>query len=269
MRMLKDPLFIVLGIGILLFFIDDRVNNDSFDNRHIFLGKTEVENIANQWAHSIGRRPSSQELERLIDAHLDEEVMVREALSMGLDQNDIVIRRRLAQRARLLLEDRVAIEPVVPEEILQYFKTHKKSYRSAEQISFSHIFFSPEERSDSRADAEAALTQVNDTNWKQFGDTFLLQNSYKDVSAGRIRRDFGSRFSTNLSKAESNRWDGPIQSVYGHHLVLLSSRAPPKDAIFEKVKFEVQKDLELERQNSANDAYFDQVRKQYTVEINR
>ena len=61
----------------------------------------------------------------MIDAHLDEEVMVREALSMGLDQNDIVIRRRLAQRARLLLEDRVAIEPVVPEEVLLYFKTHK------------------------------------------------------------------------------------------------------------------------------------------------
>jgi parvulin-like peptidyl-prolyl isomerase len=269
MRMLKEPLFIVLGIGILIFFIDGRLNEDSFDNRHIFLGKTEVENIANQWSQSIGRSPSSQELERLIDAYLDEEVLVREALSMGLDQNDVVIRRRLAQRARLLLEDRVAIEPAAPEEVLEYFKTHKKSYRSAEQISFSHIFFSPEERSDSRADAEAALTQVNDTNWKQFGDTFLLQNSYKDVSAGRIRRDFGSRFSTNLSKAESNRWDGPIQSVYGHHLVLLSSRVPPKDAIFEKVKFEVQKDLELERQNSANDAYFDQLRKQYTVEINR
>ena len=83
MRMLKEPLFIVLGIGILLFLVDGHLNEDSFDNRHIFLGKTEVENIANQWSQSIGRSPSSQELERLIDAYLDEEVLVREALSMG------------------------------------------------------------------------------------------------------------------------------------------------------------------------------------------
>lgn len=269
MRLLKDPLFVVLGIGLLLFVIDDRVNKDSFDNQHIFLGKAEVENIANQWAQSIGRHPSSQELERLIDAYLDEEVLVREALDMGLDQNDIVIRRRLAQKARLLLEDRIAIEPVQPEEVLQYFETHKKDYQTAEQFSFSHIFFSPEERNDSRADAESTLTQVSNTNWKQFGDAFLLQDSYKDVSAGRIRRDFGSRFSTSLSKAKSNRWDGPIPSVYGHHLVLISSRTPPKDATFESVKVEIRKDLELERQNSANDAYFDQLRTQYTVEINR
>lgn len=267
MRLLKDPLFVVIGIGFVLFFVDKAIKQDSFDDFRIVLGNTEVENIATQWTQSIGRAPTNEELETLVDAYLDEEVLVREALRMGLDQNDVVIRRRLALRARLLLEDRVAIKPAESADLLQYFEDHKNNYRTAEQISFSHVFFSPERREDSEADARIALLEVNNTNWKQFGDTFLLQNSYTEANLDRIRRDFGSRFSTNISKLENGLWNGPIQSVYGSHLVRISSRNPSKEADFESVSAKVKKDLEFERQNYANEAYFEQLRDQYTIEI--
>lgn len=265
MKYLKDPLvlFLLLGVGI---FAIDAVRPDA-GNDLVRVGPLDIARLADQWRAQMGRAPTETELNGLVDAHVREEMLVREALRMGLDDNDVIIRRRLAQKLTFLTEDLALLEPATERQLTEYFEADPERYRVPARFTFSHAYFSPDRRDTAREDAAAALAQVNDENWRTIGDPFMLRRTYAHVTRADVRKDFGTAFSLALPELEGEGWLGPVESGYGFHLVRIDRRTPSRLPTFAEVGARVATDYDAQRRSDANERYYETLAAQYRVEI--
>lgn len=271
MKHLKDPLVLFLVLGAALFAIDAWRSAQGEDV--IRVGPLDIARLQDQWAVQMGRPPSEEELDALINAHVREEMLVREALAMGLDDNDVIIRRRLAQKLTFLTEDLALLEPASEAELEAFFQENMERYRVAERLTFSHVYFSPDRRDAARADAVAALGTLTDANWRTVGDPFMLRRTYAQVTPADVRKDFGVGFAQALSAlegaGENPGWQGPIESGYGFHLVRFEGRTASRLPMFAEVAARVADDFDSDRRDQANQRYHEELEKQYRVEMQR
>ena len=261
----RDPLLAFLLIGAVIFGADAWLGGDA-DNRVIVVPQAQVDRLATLWETQMGRPPSASELDALIDDHVREEVMVREAQRLRLDEDDAIIRRRLAQKLSFLTEDVATLEPPGADELMQYFDDNRARYATPAVATFSHIYFSPDRRDDAAGDARRALAVLDPGAWRKAGDPFMLGRTYAHASMSRIERDFGTDFLTALDAlAPGPDWQGPIESAYGVHLVRLDAVSPALGADYASVAPRVARDFEAARRAAANAAYFEELKSQYTV----
>ena len=268
MRFIRDPLFVFIVVGVLLFAIDSTRQEESAD-RNIVVSKNDIRRLSDQWLSQMGNEPSSTELDGLIDAHVREEMFVREARKLGLEHEDVIIRRRLAQKLQFVVGDRALLEAPSDQALRSYFDRHQERYRVAERLNFSHVFFSPERRNNAAEDASDALRSIHDKNWRELGDSFMLRRTYTQATPAEIRRDFGSRFMTSLSSLSIGTWQGPIISGYGQHLVKLTQRYPARESTFDEAAERVRNDFNLDRRVEANAAELEVMRENYRIRIDR
>lgn len=262
MKLLRDPLVGFLLAGALIFALD-RFTSGSTDADVIEVSDAQVRRISDQWQAQMGRPPTEQELAGLVEQWIREEIYYREALKMGLDDNDTIIRRRLAQKLTFLTEDLADAAPPDQAELLAFYDAEPEAYTEPERFSFEHRYFSSDRREDARADAEAALASGMPE-----GDPFMLQQSYAHRSQREIGDLFGRNFAAALAQlSPSNQWQGPIRSAYGWHLIRLTSREPKHLKPFEEVAGEVAEDLKLERRQEANESLYEALRSKYTVRM--
>ena len=100
---MKQRLFIFLILGIIILSADLMFNDESEDKITIF--ESEINSLIGTWVDQVGREPTIQEIDGIIKQLLDEEILYREALKLGLDKNDIIIKRRLAQKIGFLRQE--------------------------------------------------------------------------------------------------------------------------------------------------------------------
>ena len=148
-RFIRDPLFVFIVVGILLFAVDSVRQQESTDS-NIVVSKNDIQRLHDQWLSQMGSAPTPGELDGLINSHIREEIFVREARKLGLERDDVIIRRRLAQKLQFVVEDRALLETPSDSALRGYFDRHKQRYEIAERLTFSHVFFSPERRDDPR-----------------------------------------------------------------------------------------------------------------------
>ena len=260
----RDPLLVFLLIGAAIFAADTWLGGD--DDRVIVVPQTQIDRLAMLWETQMGRPPRAGELDALIDDHVREEVMVREAQRLSLDEDDAIIRRRLAQKLSFLTEDVATLAPPEADELLAYFEDNRSRYATPAVATFSHIYFSPDRREDALADARRALGVIDPEAWRKAGDPFMLGRTYAHASLSRIERDFGSDFRAALDRlAPSPDWQGPVESAYGFHLLRVDAKSPALGADYESVAARVARDLDAARRAAANAAYFEDLKAQYTV----
>ena len=260
----RDPLLVFLLIGAAIFAADTWLGGD--DDRVIVVPQTQIDRLATLWETQMGRPPRAGELDALIDDHVREEVMVREAQRLSLDEDDAIIRRRLAQKLSFLTEDVATLAPPEADELLAYFEDNRSRYATPAVATFSHIYFSPDRREDALADARRALGVIDPEAWRKAGDPFMLGRTYAHASLSRIERDFGSDFRAALDRlAPSPDWQGPVESAYGFHLLRVDAKSPALGADYESVAARVARDFDAARRAAANAAYFEDLKAQYTV----
>ena len=261
----RDPLLVFLLIGVAIFGAHAWLGGDT-DDRVIVVPQTQVDRLAMLWETQMGQPPSASELDALIDDHVREEVMVREAQRLRLDEDDAIIRRRLAQKLSFLTEDVATLEPPGADELMQYFDDNRARYASPAVMTFSHVYFSPDRRDDAAGDARRTLKVLDPDAWRQAGDPFMLGRTYAHASTSRIERDFGTDFLAGLDGlAPGLDWQGPIESAYGFHLVRVDAKSPAVGADYASVASRVARDFDAARRAAANAAYFDDLMGQYTV----
>lgn len=265
MKYLKDPLVLFLLLGVAIFAID-AMRPDAGDDV-VRVGRLDIARLSDQWRAQMGRAPTEAELSGLVDAHVREEMLVREALKMGLDDNDVIVRRRLAQKLTFLTEDLALLEPATERQLTDYFEADRERYRVPARFTFSHAYFSPDRRATAREDAAAALAQVNDENWRTIGDPFMLRRTYAHVTRADVRKDFGTAFSEALPELEGDGWLGPVESGYGFHLVRIDRRTPSRLPTFGEVRARVATDYDAQRRSDANERYYETLAAQYRIEI--
>lgn len=275
MKLLREPLlhFMFIGAVIYLLYSVFAEPLPEGDDKTIVVSAGEIEWMHAAWRKRWNRPPTPEEFDGLIQQYVRETVLYREALTMGLNQHDQVIRRRLAQKLEFLAKDLVALTPPTEEELQSYFDEHRKRYQEPVLYTFTQVFIDPDKRVDTTLDDAAAIkanlvTQgdaVEDPG--ALGDDFMLQNYYPEKDVVEIQKLFGSGFAESLAELSPGQWHGPVLSGYGVHLVYISSISEPPSPDYSTVRERVVQDWTTEKGEELNDKFYASLREQYTVVI--
>jgi hypothetical protein len=259
---LKYKVLIFFVIGICLYLVDTAMSAD--EDKNIFVSDQEILSLISAWRSQVGRDPTDDELARIINNLIDEEILYREALLLGLDQEDTIIKRRLAQKISFLKEESIPEIPTT-EELNQYYKNNKENYYIEPSFTFTHYYFS--ENNNSLERSQQALKALQD-NSKVKSDPFYLGKTFANESLRNINTNFGESFSKELITADLNVWNGPFESTYGHHIVYINSVNPGYIPEIEEVLRQVEVDFLQIKREQAVKGFLKNIRSEYTIFIN-
>ena len=249
-------------IGLFIYIIDIGSNYD--ESKDIFISDQEIISLVNAWKSQVGRDPTDDEIARIINNLVNEEILYREALLLGLDQEDTIIKRRLAQKISFLKEESIPEIPTI-EELNEYYKKNKEKYYIEPSFTFTHYYFS--ENNNSLERSQQALKALLDNN-KVKSDPFYLSKTFANEPLRNINTNFGKTFSKELIEAVPNQWSGPFQSTYGHHIVYINSVNPGYIPEIEEVLRQVEVDfLQIKREDAVK-GFLRDIRSEYTIFIN-
>ena len=275
-RLFKEPLvhFLVLGAGLFVAYNLTPKGRGPGEPGKIVVTQGEIEHLASGFTRSWQRPPTSEELAGLVRDRVREEVYCREAIAMGLDKDDTIIRRRLRQKLEFVSEDIAAMAPPTDAQLEAYFRAHADTFRVPQRFTFSQVYLNPQLHGDGehlRRDAGQLLAQLNQAGGKAdlsaTGDAFLLDREFEGMSLGEIAKQFGEKFAAQLSKIALGKWHGPIESGYGIHLVLIRKCTEESLPVLAEVRDTVRRECENARRLEANEAFYQSLLKHYTVTI--
>lgn len=225
-KLVGEPLVHFALIGAALFALYGLVNDDGLagaDNE-ITVSAGRIEQFISIFQKTWQRPPTADELKRLIDDFVLEEVYYRQAIAMGIDRNDAVIRRRLRQKLEFLTDDIAAALSPTDADLAAYIAANQQALKTDTTYTFSQVFVDPSRTGDDRIVSET-LTQLRNGDMSSQGYG-LLPAYFEFASAQTIDGTFGAGFSESLDKLETGQWTGPVESGFGIHLILLQERVP-------------------------------------------
>jgi hypothetical protein len=265
--------FFVLGLVVFgLFSVLEERPEPLDDPILVEVTSADIEWFRTMWRKRMGREPTVEELRGQVNQLIREEVLSREAVSLGLDKGDQVVRRRLSLKMDFLFRDLSDTTEPSDGDLKDYLKKNRSSYEIQEQITFTHIYFNTDKRG--REDAEKAVrsivTKLNrkksaPSNVHAFGDRFLLQSNYSNKSLLEIRKEFGTRFADVVFGLEPHTWHGPVSSGYGLHAVYIHERSDAKLPDYDSLKERLIRDWMSDRQRETIRKAYQQLRRRYRV----
>ena len=276
-KWLNEPLLHFLVIGALVFIVFSVVNNEeiSLDGKKIVVSAGDIERLNANWSKKWNRLPTEDELEGLVDSYIREEVYYREALALGLDQDDTVLRRRLMQKMEFLSNDIAELNTPDEKSLNAYFLEHKDKYELPARVSFTHIYFSFDKRSmQVLQDAENILEQIQAVSppvvrAPDRGDPFMLQYDFTLETPFEVSRLFGQGFAEQLFQLKENGWQGPVESGYGLHLVWINEKIDARMPELASVIDKVRTDWMFEQRQKTNKAIYERFKERYEIVIEK
>ena len=272
-KILREPLlhFLLLGAAIFATYslVSQRIGDEP---ANIVISAGQVAAIELGFTRTWHRPPTREELEGLLRDRVREEIYYREAIALGLDKDDTIIRRRLRQKLEFLTDDVVTQTQPTDAELQAYLTAHPDSFRGQTEFTFSHVYLNPEKRSAHLGrDTAALLAQLTraggEADVSALGDSFLLDRVFAAVPATEIAKQFGEPFATKLGEVSPGKWQGPVESGYGVHLVFVSERTEGRVPPLHDVREAVAREWDNARRLAANDAVYQQMLKRYAVTI--
>ena len=272
---LREPLVQFLALGALLFlFFEWKGGGSGTGSTRIAITPGIVEHLATGFTRTWQRPPTDAELKGLIDDHVKEEIATREAIAMGLDQDDTIIRRRLRQKLEFLVEDAASASAPTDAELTAWLAKHPQSFRAEPQLSFRQVYVSPERRGASAAaDAGKLLARLRakgpDVTTDGLGDASMLPAEQPLSPLREVERSFGSDFAQVLLTIPPGRWTGPVESPYGLHLVFVRERTPAASPALAEIRPQVEREVLAERRKRDLDSLYERLLEKYTVTIEK
>ncbi len=272
-RLIREPLLHFLLIGVALFMLYGALNRGRSDApRDIVVSEARVEALAESFATVWMRPPTPEEIKGLIDDHIAEEIYYREAIAMGLDQDDTVIRRRLRQKIEFISEDAATATEPTDAELRTYLAAHPEKFLEPAELTFVQVYFSTEQRGDqARPSAERLLAELQAGRGPailaEAGDPTLLPGEMQSASAQVIVNAFGSDFAEQVLAAPVGQWTGPLQSGFGLHLVRVDDRKAGATPAFEQIRPIVVREWQTGQRTEFNKAFLDGLRAKYDIRV--
>ena len=260
----REPLVHFLLGGLLLFaFFAWRGEPVDPASRTITVGEADQAQLALRFEAMMRRPPTDAELDALVEQYVREEVLYREALRLGLDRDDGVVRRRLSQKMDELAGARAETAPVGDAVLRQWLADHPERFSEDNAFTFDQLWFA------SREDAAQARSALRaGTSWTALGGQIDLPRSVDGEPARSITNRFGSAFLEVLrAREDDGRWSDPVQSGFGWHLVRLHEEAIGATRPFEDIRTEVENDWRTATIAERREDAFQVLRGAYTIEI--
>ncbi len=276
-NILSEPLLHFLMIGAALFIVFDvmgrpaalPVGQQGSSAAQIIVSRDAVERATAQYERTWQRQPTEEEKKALIEDLVRSEIYYREAIAIGLDRDDEVLKRRLRQKMEFIFEDISSWADPSDGELMVFMKSHRERYLSDSQIAFLQVFFSRHKRGkDAEADARQALAQLAaGADPQTVGDPTLLPREVRLSALRDIGSQFGDGFARNILALRPGVWTGPINSTYGLHLVFVSERQNPRLPDPARVREVVKRDWIAVKQQELKDAAYARLRQRYLVTV--
>lgn len=249
-------------IGLFIYIIDLGLNYD--ENKDIFISDQEITSLINAWESQVGRKPTGDEISRIINNLVNEEILYREAISLGLDKEDRIIKRRLAQKISFLKQESIINKPS-GDEIRSFYDLNKDRYYIYPTFTFTHHFFSNENNSLDRANQ--AILDINN-NLIISSDVFFLGKNFAEINLQGIESNFGKGLNNAFNNPRLDKWIGPYESAFGHHLLYISDVSEGYHPEIKDIYKELEVDFIKLQREVAVDNFIKEVKAEYSVIIN-
>ena len=275
-KILKEPLLHFLILGTVLFAVYEwgaagRAANVS-QIEEIVITEGRIYSLTQKFEKVWMRPPTEQELEGLIEGHIREDILYREALAMGLDRDDVIVRRRMRQKIEFLSEDIAKLEVPDEDALKAFLVTHPEKFRNSTRYSFRQVYLNANDRGQSvKAHAQDILAKLRkqDGNAVNAGDRFMIKHSFKNETDREIERTLGSQFLKSLCETPQGSWQGPIVSGFGLHLVHISERIDGEVPELPEIRDIVMLEWTAVKRKETNEAFYQMLRDRYKVTVEK
>ena len=271
--LLREPLVHFLALGALLFlFFEWRGGAAGPGSMRIVVTPGLVQHLASGFARTWQRPPTQAELKGLVDEHVKEEIATREAVAMGLDRDDTVIRRRLRQKLEFLVEEEAAQAPPSEADLRSWLERHPQVFQAEPRAALRQVFLSVQRRgAAARAEAERLLARLRTAgpgaSVDELGDPSMLPRELPLGPVSEVARTFGPDFAQGVASLPTGQWSGPVTSSYGLHLVLVTERETPPLPALADVRQLVEREVLAARRKAQLEALYTRLLAKYTVTI--
>lgn len=267
-RFFREPLLHFAVLGFALFALYATINPEAMQSEStIVVSKGRLDSFVAGFRQTWNRDPSSEELQSLVDDYVLEEIYYRQAVTMGIDKNDPVIRRRLRQKMELLTSAFMANEAPTDEQLSEYLSEHPDQYQIGPLFTFEQRFIRLD-RPDAQihaaiSEAEQKLGQGADF----VGDQSLVSSQFYEADRYQLGRLFGNGFIESLEALPVGDWQGPVRSGLGVHFVRISDRTERSMPLLAEVRSTVERDWKYEQAQTAKSLLKQRLLAQYSVEL--
>jgi len=267
--LLREPLLHFLVAGAIIFAIAEAVEHH-YSRYRIVVTPQQQLRIAESYRQQYGALPTPEQRDTLLRNFVKEEILYREALALGLDRDDEIVRRRLAQKFGFLQQDLAMLAEPAAAELERFYSENREVYAERERRAFTHVYFSPdnggEDAARQKAVSELAALQVGGERAANRGDVFPGVNELPEIDADTAERLFGrSDLVSRIYSAPIGDWVGPYRSGYGWHIFRVSSRTPGRQLPYAEVEQRVRQDYQDSRRTTLNERALADVAAKYTV----
>ncbi len=270
LRLLREPLLHFLAIGGLIFVLFAAMSEPGPEPTDtIVVGPERIERLARGFQAVWRRPPTDDELRTMIDDFVREEIYYREALALGLDRNDTVVRRRLRQKMEFLTDTGAQILEPAAGELEAYFAANEQAFRRGPRLAFEQIFLGQNPGPESVKRSLGALQSDLVADPSGLGETSLLPAQLGLSPPEAVNGVFGSGFFERLVELTPGVWAGPVASGYGVHLVRIGERLTDRTPPLEEIRDRVLRDWKAAKARELRELFYVRLRGRYAVEIRR
>ncbi len=269
LTLLREPLLQFTLLGCVLFLVHRSVAPPPLGDE-IVVSAAVVDGLRADHQRRNGSLPSPDEEAGLVRRYVDGEMLYREALRLGLDRGDIIVRRRMIQKMELLADEEGSWEgePADDTQLVEYLQQHADRYALPARVSFEHVFVRGEENA--RIDERALALREQLTHGASaasLGDPFLHGREFTLLAREQVAGIFGDDFTNSLFALAHDGWSPPIASAYGLHLVRVTQRQAGAPPALSEVRARVEQDRREEKEEQARRVQIEQLRGRYRVRI--
>jgi len=266
----REPLLHFLLIGFALFLYYDLVGSGDSEApavKRIIVSSGHVEQLMANFERTWSRPPTEQELDAMVDSHVREEVFYREAMAMGLDQNDPMVRRRMRMKLEFMLED-LSGQDASDEMLSDFLQRNSDSFRDEAQLTLRQVYLNPDQRPDLENDAGQLLSRLRDGSAPEaLGDHTLAPRTYQLAPQSEIARDFGDEFARQVAALPVGDWNGTVYSPFGAHLVRIEARIDARLPELAEIRDEVLREYLAENREQQKNLAYEKLREDYEVTV--
>lgn len=263
---LKEPFvhFLIGGLALFAFF-GLRGSDVDPESRVITIDEKQVSRLAASWQQIWQRPPTPAEIDNLIRDHIKEEVYYREALRLGLDKDDTVIRRRLRMKMEFLATAEAENAPVSDAILQAWLDRNAGRYATGARYSLDQIYLGDGDAGAATAKVRAAIAAGRA--WETLGNSISLPASVDAQPREAIAREFGEEFAVQLARLKPGGWVGPVPSGFGNHLVRVRRVDPGQPAQLPEVRQQVENDWRAATQKAREAQAYQALLDGYTIKI--
>ncbi|WP_417620899.1 peptidyl-prolyl cis-trans isomerase [Parasphingorhabdus sp.] len=264
-KFFREPLVHFLGGALLIFafFWATGTGRDPADYQ-ISIDESDIARLNSDWIQNFRRAPTQAELDGLIDQEITEEIYYREALRLGLDKNDPVIRRRLFTKMRFVDGDETENSAPTDANLQDWMAKNPGKYTLSPLYDFDQIYLG-------QISAEEARDRIDRLNKgaapSAYAQSLSLPPSLARASSAQITRQFGDRFAEQLESLQTGTWRGPVRSGFGNHAVKITAKVPGKTAKLDDIRQRVTNDWRAARQTVQKEKTLSRYRAQYDITV--